>query len=43
MAEGKTKEEQIQKQDAVKRIAEAYKFNFSPRLHVLQYSNKRGV
>lgn len=43
MAEGKTQEEQIQKQEAVERIAEAYRFHFSPRLHVLQYSNKRGV
>lgn len=43
MAQGKTKEEQLQRQEAVEKIAEAYKFHFSSRLHVLQYSNKRGV
>lgn len=43
MPEGKSKEEQIARQEEVKRFAEQFGLNFSPRLQVLQWGNKRGV
>lgn len=43
MPEGRTQEEQLEKQDEVKRMCEEYGFNFSPRLHILEFGNKRGV
>ena len=43
MPQGKTKEEQETFQAKVAEIATANGFNFSPRLHVLLYGNKRGV
>jgi len=43
MPEGKTKEEQMYKMEAIARYAKANGYNISPRLHVLIYDNKRGV
>jgi len=43
MPEGKTKEEQEQRQREVKYIAEVNNYNFSPRLHILEFGNKRAV
>jgi len=43
MPEGRTKEEQLRNQDGVRKLCQDYGFNFSPRLHVLEFGNKRGV
>jgi 7-cyano-7-deazaguanosine (preQ0) biosynthesis protein QueE len=43
MAEGKTRAEQLARQDNVCVLCEQLHVHFSPRLHVLQYGNKRGV
>ena len=43
MPEGKTREEQLERQDQVKELSQMYGFNFSPRLHILEFGNKRGV
>ena len=43
MAEGQTKEEQESRQEQVQELAQRYGFSFSPRLHVLQWGNRRGV
>lgn len=40
---GKTKEEQELRQAQVETLCKQYGFNFSPRLHVLMWGNKRGV
>ena len=43
MAEGKTREEQERRQGEVFLIAQSNGFHFSPRLHVLEFGNRRGV
>jgi len=43
MPEGKTRAEQIARQDQVKELAEKNGYNFTPRLHVLEFDNKRAV
>lgn len=43
MPEGRTTQEQLERQSQVRLIADEYKFHFSPRLHVIQYGNKRAV
>jgi organic radical activating enzyme len=43
MPQGKTKEEQLLKMLNVVQTAKINGYNFSPRMHVLLYSNKRGV
>lgn len=43
MPEGRTKEEQERRQEQTKRIAFANNYNFSPRLHILEFGNKRAV
>lgn len=43
MAEGKTKEEQVQNSEYVEKMAHDYHFSFSPRLHILRFNTKRGV
>ncbi len=43
MPQGKTKEEQLNKMEAIARYAKVNGYNISPRLHVLIYGNKRGV
>ena len=43
MPEGRTKEEQEQRQEHVKSLAEENGFEFSPRLHVLKWGTKRAV
>lgn len=40
---GKTRKEQIANQDLVKEICKERGFHFSPRQHVLEFDNKRGV
>lgn len=40
---GKTRVEQLANQDLVQRISKEHNFSFSPRLHVLEYDNLRGV
>ncbi len=43
MPEGKTKLDQEALQEKVVSICQEYGFNFSPRLHILLYDDKRGV
>jgi len=43
MPEGKTKKEQMKKMKEVVSYCLEKKFNFSPRLHILIYSRRRGV
>jgi 7-carboxy-7-deazaguanine synthase len=43
MPEGKTKEEQEMRQEQVEALAKKYGYNFSPRLHILAFGNKRAV
>jgi 7-cyano-7-deazaguanosine (preQ0) biosynthesis protein QueE len=43
MPEGRTTEEQLERQDKVKNMCDQYGFNFSPRLHILEFGNKRAV
>lgn len=43
MPEGRTKEEQELRQYQVKEMAEKEGYNFSPRLHILEFGNKRAV
>jgi 7-carboxy-7-deazaguanine synthase len=43
MPEGKTREEQLQKSSSVVEYCLENNFNFSPRMHILIYDNKRGV
>lgn len=43
MPEGKTKEEQLAHQELVLELCAKYNFHFSPRLHILEFGNKRGV
>lgn len=43
MPQGRTRVEQLKNQGTVKMMAELYDFKFSPRLHVLEFDNKRGV
>jgi 7-carboxy-7-deazaguanine synthase len=43
MPEGKTKEEQLARQDLVRELCSRYGYNFSPRLHILEFGNKRAV
>lgn len=43
MPEGRTREEQLARQDQVERLCKQYGFNFSPRLQVLEFGDKRGV
>lgn len=43
MPQGKTKVEQEAHQEMVSKLCQQYGFNFSPRLHVLMFDNKRKV
>jgi 7-cyano-7-deazaguanosine (preQ0) biosynthesis protein QueE len=43
MPEGKTREEQVARQDQVREMCAKHGFHFSPRLHVLEFGNRRGV
>lgn len=43
MPQGRTRVEQLKNQDRVKEMALKHSFHFSPRLHVLEFDNKRGV
>lgn len=43
MPEGRTRVEQELRQQQVKELAERTGCNFSPRLHILEFDNKRGV
>ena len=43
MPEGKTKDEQFEKMERILEFAKINGYNFSPRFHVLLWSNKRGV
>lgn len=43
MPEGKTREEQEMRQGAVKIFSHEQGYNFSPRLHILEFGNKRAV
>lgn len=43
MPKGRTKAEQLRNQNAVEMLAKENGFKFSPRLHVLEFDNKRGV
>ena len=43
MPEGKTRNEQLAKQDEIKALCQKYNFNFSPRLHILEFDACRGV
>lgn len=43
MPKGRTSEEQLKRQDSVRELATDYGLHFSPRLHVLEFDNKRGV
>lgn len=43
MPEGKTKEEQLAREGDARLLARSNGYNFSPRLHVLQFGNKRAV
>jgi len=43
MPEGRTREEQIARQDQVHEMCLKHGFHFSPRLHILEHGNVRGV
>lgn len=43
MPEGRTKEEQFRIQEEVRLMALGLRYNFSPRLHILEFGNQRGV
>jgi organic radical activating enzyme len=43
MPEGKTRVEQLARQDKVKKLCEEKGFKFSPRLHVLENDVKRRI
>lgn len=43
MCEGKTKEEQFEKMEEVVEYCKSKCYNFTPRLHVLLWGNKKGV
>lgn len=43
MPEGRTKVEQLARQDNIQKICKEVNFKFSPRLHVLQWDSKRAV
>jgi 7-carboxy-7-deazaguanine synthase len=43
MPEGRTKIEQLEKQEQVKELVKKFGYNFSPRLHILEHDSKRGV
>lgn len=43
MPKGRTAKEQIKNQDRIRDLAVEYGFNFSPRLHVLEFDDARGV
>lgn len=43
MPEGRTREEQISRQEQVRQMCVEYGFHFSPRLHILEHGNLRGV
>jgi 7-carboxy-7-deazaguanine synthase len=43
MPEGRTAEEQLKRQEEVKQMCKVLNYNFSPRLHILEFGNKRGV
>lgn len=43
MPEGRTREEQELRQQQVKDLSKALGYNFSPRLHILEFGNKRAV
>lgn len=42
MPEGKTRDEQLDKMEAIAVLAKHYGYNISPRLHVLIWNNERG-
>lgn len=43
MPEGRTRDEQLARQQSVKEMCNEYGYNFSPRLHILEFDNKRAV
>jgi len=43
MPEGRTREEQLARQDQVRALCQSRGFNFSPRLHVLEHGDVRAV
>lgn len=43
MAEGKTREEQLNKMDEVIEYCKEHNYNFTPRLHTLVWGNKRAI
>jgi 7-carboxy-7-deazaguanine synthase len=43
MPEGRTREEQLARQEQVERMTKEHGYNFSPRLHILEHDNKRAV
>lgn len=43
MTEGKTKEEQLQRQESIKELANHYGFNFTSRIQVLKWGDKREI
>lgn len=43
MPEGKTEKEQLEKMKGIAELAVLHRYNFSPRMHVLLWGNKRGV
>lgn len=43
MPEGRTRQEQLERQDTVMELCHKHSFHFSPRIHVLQHNDKRGV
>lgn len=43
MPEGRTTQEQLDRQDEIKQLAEQEGYHFSPRLHILEFGTKRAV
>lgn len=43
MPEGRTTQEQLDRQERVKLMAQTLGYNFTPRLHILEFGTKRGV
>lgn len=43
MPEGRTRDEQLARQDSIEKLARIHGFNFSPRLHVLEWNALRAV
>lgn len=43
MPEGRTRKEQLARQNEIRSLCREYGYNFSPRLHILMHDDKRGV